>query len=213
MGKIILYHGSQETVLMPQFGKGEERHDYGKGLYLTPDMELAREWAVCNGTDGYLYALELNLDALNVLDFDAYDPLVWIAELMRHRDADNSVRYRRFAPLFIDKYKINTSDYDVIKGWRADSSYFLIAKRFVRDELDASLLREALKLGDLGIQYCVKTERAFKELARIYEPIEQVRMDVYLEKYNRRDNDARQKLYDLINSERNTLKDTFSNYI
>lgn len=213
MGKITLYHGSPEPVLMPQFGKGEGRHDYGKGLYLTPDMELAREWAVCNGTDGYLYALELNLNALNVLNFDEYDPLVWIAELMRHRDADNSVRYRRFAPLFIDKYKINTSDYDVIKGWRADSSYFLIAKRFVRDELDASLLREALKLGDLGIQYCVKTERAFKELARIYEPIEQVRMDVYLEKYNRRDNEARQKLYDLINSEKNKLKDTFSNYI
>lgn len=213
MGKITLYHGSPEPVLMPQFGKGEGRHDYGKGLYLTPDMELAREWAVCNGTDGYLYALELNLNALNVLNFDEYDPLVWIAELMRHRDADNSVRYRRFAPLFIDKYKINTSDYDVIKGWRADSSYFLIAKRFVRDELDASLLREALKLGDLGIQYCVKTERAFKELSQIYEPVEQVRMDVYLEKYNRRDNEARQKLYDLINSEKNTLKDTFSNYI
>ncbi len=213
MEKITLYHGSSEPVLTPQYGKGDERHDYGKGLYLTPDRELAREWAVCNGTDGYLYALDLPLAALHVLDFDEYDPLVWIAELMRHRDADNSIRYRRFAPLFIEKYKINTSAFDVIKGWRADASYFLIAKRFVRDELDASLLREALQLGDLGAQYCVKTERAFKELASSYDPIEGVKMDVYLEKYNRRDNAARQKLYDLINSERNTLKDTFSNYI
>ena len=213
MGKIALYHGSPNPTLAPQFGKGEDRHDYGKGLYLTPDMELAKEWAVCNNTEGYLYALDLDLDALNVLDFDKYDPLVWIAELMSHRPADNSVRYRRFASLFIEKYQIDSSDYDIIKGWRADSSYFLIAKRFVKDELDASLLRDALKLGDLGIQYCVKSERAFKKLNHIYEPIERVDRTVYLERYNRRDLEARQKLRDLIDSERNTLEDTFRNYV
>ena len=213
MGKIILYHGSPYPTLAPQFGKGEDRHDYGKGLYLTPDIELAREWAVCNDTEGYLYALDLDLDELNVLDFDEYDPLVWIAELTSHRSADNSVRYRRFAPLFIEKDQIDASGYDVIKGWRADSSYFLIAKRFVKDELDASLLREALKLGDLVIQYCVKSERAFGKLNQNYKPIDQVDKNVYLERYNRRDYEARQKLYDLINSERNTLEDTFRNYV
>ena len=46
-----------------------------------------------------------------------------------------------------------------------------------------------------------------------YKPIEQVDKNVYLERYNRRDYEARQKLYDLINSERNTLEDTFRNYV
>lgn len=213
MGFITLYHGSPNPILEPSFEKGKEHHDYGKGLYLTPDKQLAREWAVCNETDGYLFALDIDLDGLNVLDFDQYDPLIWIAELMSHRDADNSVRYKRFAPQFIRKYKMNTSAFDVIRGWRADSSYFLIAKRFVRDELDASLLRTALKLGDLGIQYCIKSEWAFKTLEKFYEPIEEVSMDTYLKQYNERDYAARQRLYELINSERNTLKDTFSNYI
>ena len=213
MGRITLYHGSPYPTLEPRFGKGSDRPEYGRGLYLTPDKRLAREWAVCNETEGYLYALDIDLEALTVLDFDAYDPLTWIAELMSHRGADSSVRYRRFAPRFIEKYKIDTSSYDVIKGWRADSSYFLIAKRFVRDELDASLLRDALKLGDLGIQYCIKTERAFKVLNQVYEPIEEVSIEMYLKKYNERDYTARQRLYDLINSERNTLRDTFSNYI
>ena len=164
MTKITLYHGSQYPSLTPEYGKGADKHDYGKGLYLTPDIDLAREWAVCNETDGFLYQIDLDVSGLNVLDFDKQDPKAWIAELMSHRNADSSVRYRRFAPAFIEKHKIDTSEYDVIKGWRADSSYFLIAKRFVRDELDAGLLKEALKIGDLGIQYCIKSERAFRTI-------------------------------------------------
>ena len=136
---------------------------------------------------------------------------------MSHRDADSSVRYRRFAPVFVEKYRIDTSPYDVIKGWRADSSYFLIAKRFVRDELDASLLSpllsDALRLGDLGQQYCIKSEKAFKLIHRKYQPIEKIDQQVYLARYNERDLNSRKSLLELIESDRNTLKDTFSNYI
>ena len=35
MGKIILYHGSQNEKITPQFGLGNDKHDYGKGFYLT----------------------------------------------------------------------------------------------------------------------------------------------------------------------------------
>ncbi|MCR5150622.1 MAG: DUF3990 domain-containing protein [Clostridiales bacterium] len=213
METVTLYHGSPNQTLFPTFGLGEEKHDYGKGLYLTPNIELAREWAVCNGTDGFLYKIELNLSGLVLLNFDECDPLAWIAELMSHRDADTSIRYKRFAPKFIEKHKINVSHYDIIKGWRADSSYFLIAKKFVRDELDAALLQEALKLGDLGIQYCIKSSRAFEKIHHPFEPIEEVRKELYLERYNTRDSKARKNLYELMNSEKNTLTDTFSRYI
>ena len=43
------------------------------------------------------------------------------------------------------EYAIN----DVIKGWRADASYFYIAKAFVRDEIDVEILEELLLLGGL----------------------------------------------------------------
>lgn len=213
METITLYHGSPKPSLFPTFGLGEEKHDYGKGLYLTPDIELAREWAVCDGTDGFLYKIDLDLNGLVLLDFDDCDPLAWIAELMSHRAADTSIRYRRFSPQFIEKYKIDVSLYDVIKGWRADSSYFLIAKKFVRDELDAALLQEALKLGDLGIQYCIKSPKAFERIHRSFDPIEEVSKDIYLERYNTRDSNARKNLYELMDSEKNTLMDTFSKYI
>ena len=42
-----LYHGSPNKVIVPQYGFGEEKHDYGKGFYLTENVELAKEWAVC----------------------------------------------------------------------------------------------------------------------------------------------------------------------
>lgn len=38
MGKIILYHGSPDEKVMPKFGLGEEKHDYGKGFYLTESL-------------------------------------------------------------------------------------------------------------------------------------------------------------------------------
>ena len=47
LGKIILYHGTPERYFIPTFGKGEDKHDYGKGFYLTENLELAKEWAVC----------------------------------------------------------------------------------------------------------------------------------------------------------------------
>ena len=47
MSKLILYHGSPNRVIVPKFGFGEDRHDYGRGFYLTENLELAKEWAVC----------------------------------------------------------------------------------------------------------------------------------------------------------------------
>lgn len=43
---MILYHGSAVETFVPTFGLGKEKHDYGKGFYLTESLELAREWSV-----------------------------------------------------------------------------------------------------------------------------------------------------------------------
>ena len=87
MGKIILYHGTSDKIVTPVYGRGEEKHDYGKGFYLTENIELAKEWAVCrpNDTNGWLHKYELDMDGLNVLDFETEHVLVWLAELMKHR--------------------------------------------------------------------------------------------------------------------------------
>lgn len=35
MGKITLFHGTSDKIVVPRYGGGCERHDYGKGFYLT----------------------------------------------------------------------------------------------------------------------------------------------------------------------------------
>ena len=169
MDTIILYHGSPNKIVTPVFGGGDDKHDYGRGFYLTENIDLAKEWAVCrpNEQNGWVHKYELNTRNLKILDFQEKDVLSWLAELMKHRDAADSKRYRMLAAKFIDKYGIATDAYDVIKGWRANASYFYIAKEFVRDNIDIDILEELLSLGGLGIQYCIKTEKAYANLREI----------------------------------------------
>ncbi|WP_370818833.1 DUF3990 domain-containing protein [Roseburia intestinalis] len=212
MGKMILYHGSPDKEIKPTFGLGEDRHDYGKGFYLTENIDLAKEWAVCrpDETNGWVHKYELDMEGLKVLDFQKYGILSWLAELMKHRDAADSKRYRMLSQKFIAKYGIETSGYDVIKGWRADASYFYIAKAFVRDEIDVEILEELLLLGGLGIQYCIKSELAYSRLSERKEELISVEYDEFNEKYNERDVTARKRMKELIDSDANKVTNVFS---
>lgn len=212
MGKIILYHGSPNKVVVPQFGFGEGKHDYGKGFYLTENIELAKEWAVCrpDETNGWVHKYELDTTDLKVLDFQEYNVLSWLAELMKHRDASDSRRYKVLSKKFIAEYGIDTSEYDVIKGWRANASYFYIAKEFVRDNIDIEILEELLSLGGLGIQYCIKSELAYSKLAEVEDGLISVDYSEFNEKYNERDIIARKKMRELVDSDANKVTNVFS---
>ena len=212
MAIITLYHGTPDKIVTPTYGKGDDKHDYGRGFYLTEDIELAKEWAVCrpNEENGWVHKYELETEGLSVLDFQEKDVLSWLAELMKHRDAADSKRYRVLSQKFIDKYGIDTSAYDVIKGWRANASYFYIAKEFVRDNIDIDILEELLSLGSLGIQYCIKTEKAYSHLREIPDDMSIVDYQQFNEKYNKRDINARHKMRDLVDSDANKVTKVFS---
>lgn len=212
MSKIILFHGTSNKVVTPTFGLGDEKHDYGKGLYLTDNLELAKEWAVCipNDTNGWVHKYELDTDELKILDFQENNVLAWLAELMKHRDAADSKRYRMLAGKFIEKYGIDTSEYDVIKGWRANASYFYIAKEFVRDNIDMDILEELLSLGGLGIQYCIKSELAYSKLRECPDGLLAVEHAEFNNKYNQRDISARKNMRNLVDSDRNKVTNVFS---
>ncbi len=82
----------------------------------------------------------LNVNNLKLFDFQKENILTWLAELMKHRNVSDSKRYKILATKFIKKYGIDTSYYDIIRGWRANASYFYIAKEFVRDNVDIDIL-------------------------------------------------------------------------
>ena len=111
---------------------------------------------------------------------------------------------------FIEKYGVDTTGYDVIKGWRANASYFYIAKSFVRDEIDVEILEELLSLGGLGIQYCIKSELAYTHLRELEDELISVEFNDFNIKYNQRDISARKKMKELIDSDANKVTNVFS---
>jgi hypothetical protein len=212
---ITLYHGSQKKEIKPIFGLGNDKHDFGKGFYLTENISLAREWAVCSPVEkfGWVHKYQLHTEDLKILDFENESILSWLSELMKHRDAADSKRYKMLSSKFIAKYGIQTESYDVIKGWRANASYFYIAKAFVKDEIDLDILKELLCLGELGIQYCIKTEKAFSRLFEDQNALEKVDFLDYNMLFNKRDAIARENMRALINSDQNKVVKVFSTLI
>ena len=215
MDKITLYHGTPEKIVTPTFGQENDRHDYGRGFYLTEDIELAKEWAVCrpNEKNGWVHTYELNTNCLNICNFQKENAIVWLAELMKHRDASDSKRYKMLAKKFIEKYGINTSYCDVIRGWRANASYFYITKEFVRDNVDIDILEDLLPLGGLGIQYCIKSKLAYEKLFEIKEKLYCVNYNEFNIRYNTRDINARKNMKELINSDKNKVEKVFSTLV
>ena len=214
MSKIILYHGSPNEVVRPEYGLGNERHDYGKGFYLTEDIDLAKEWAVCRPEtkSGYVHVFEIDTEKLNVFDFQKESILCWLAELMKHRDAADSKRYRILASKFIAKYGKDTQSCDIVKGWRANASYFYIAKAFVRDEVDVEILEDLMQLGSLGIQWCLKSPLSFSSIKKLDEIIA-LDYHEFNKKYNARDAFARTRMRELIDSDKNKVERVFSTLV
>ena len=194
MGKQIkLYHGSDKIVEHPELGKGSAKNDYGQGFYCTAYFELACEWASKNeAANGYANEYVLDLSALKVLDLSdpAYNILNWITLLIQNRTFTSTSPISEQAKKYlIENFSIDVSGYDVIKGYRADNSYFSFARDFVNNTISVQQLAKAMKLGKLGIQYMLRTEEAFANLS--YVGAQEVDSTIYHAKYLKRDLKAR----------------------
>lgn len=168
MGKqLILFHGSQEPIVEPVFGKGNTRNDYGVGFYCTEDEDLAKEWACPGERDGYANRYSLNLDGLRMLDFGTSGMTVlnWLAILLENRDFMPSPGLPTQARQFLlEKFLPEYRGYDLIKGWRADDSYFSFAKAFLNGTISVAQLERAMKFGNLGEQVVIKSKKAFEKI-------------------------------------------------
>ena len=168
MGKIItLYHGSEKIIEKPIYGAGKVNNDYGIGFYCTENNELAKEWAVSSMCNGFSNKYTLDTEFLNVLNLNGpeYTILNWIAVLVEHRlfsiktpIANRAKRY------LIDNFGVNVNAFDLIKGYRADDSYFDYAESFLNNAISVEQLANAMRLGKLGEQIVLKSKFAFNNL-------------------------------------------------
>ena len=98
-----------------------------------------------------------------------------------------------YGTFLINKYYIDVSQYDVVIGYRADDSYFRFAKDFLNNTISIQKLSLAMKLGELGKQIVLISEKAFDALSFLES--EAVDVKVYYAKRATRDLKAR-KDYD-----------------
>ena len=89
----------------------------------------------------------------------------------------------------MEHFDIDISDYDIIKAYRADDSYFSFAEDFLNNAISVSHLSRAMRLGKLGIQYVLVSQKAFDALRFVQaDPVEN---SVYYPLHMVRDTKAR----------------------
>ena len=147
-----VYHGSDHIIQYPQYLGGKKDNDYGNGFYTTEYEDRARSWAGLNGTPekAIVNVYDLQLDKLNIVDLNEQGVLAWIAEVVSNRGISEE-NAAIVGEHLVKLYKPDTTQADIIKGYRADDSY-------------TQVIEALFYKGSLGNQIFLKSEKAFEEI-------------------------------------------------
>ena len=192
-----IYHGSINVIEKPTFGIGKVRNDYGLGFYCTEDINLAKEWGASRDKNGYANIYEINDDELTILNLNSpnYSVLHWLSILLENRIFDTTTPLAKEAKEYLlNNFLPPYKSFDIIIGNRADDSYFSFAQDFINGAISVRQLGNAMKLGGLGNQYVLKSEKAFERLNYLGNEI--VLSSEYYLKKEQRDHNARRQYFD-----------------
>ena len=195
---MILYHGSKDIIEKPIYGQGKKYNDYGLGFYCTDNIELAKEWGTSFERSGYANRYQIDCTELKILDLndDKYCILHWLAILLSNREFDTPAGLALEAKEFLKKnFMLDYKEYDIIKGYRADDSYFSFAQDFINGTISYRQLNNAMYLGKLGIQYVLKSKEAFNRI--VFDGYEEAEYKEWYAKKMKRDKSARREYFDV----------------
>ena len=154
-------------------------------------MNLAKEWSVTANESGIVNKYSIDISGLKILNLQDLGVIDWLVILMNHRVVNfynivSETRRKRFLDKYKEKY--NLEEYDIIIGYRADDSYFSFVRDFIDERIYVEDLKELLLAGNLGLQYVLKSKKAFDRL----KFIESENVDKEYFKYRKnRDTNAR----------------------
>lgn len=200
---MILYHGSKDIIEKPIYGQGKKYNDYGLGFYCTDNIELAKEWGISFEKSGYANRYQIDCTGLTILDLndDKYCILHWLAILLSNREFDTPAGLALEAKEFLKKnFMLDYKKYDIIKGYRADDSYFSFAQDFINGTISYRQLNNAMHLGKLGIQYVLKSKEAFNRI--VFDGYEEADYKEWYAKKMKRDKSARREYFDVERNRR-----------
>ena len=203
---ITIFHGSEKIIEHPIWGEGRKNNDFGIGFYCTESLELAKEWAVSSLRDGFANKYILDTKYLNILNLNSstYTILNWIAVLVEHRLFSITTPVARRAKSYlVEKFGVNVNAFDIIRGYRADDSYFDYAESFINNAISVEQLAQAMKLGKLGEQIVIKSKYAFTKLK--YEGFEVAEQGKYYVHRKSRNDEANRQYFEMLDKESDGL--------
>ena len=187
---LTLYHGSQTPLERPRFGYDNRHNDFGPGLYCSESLDMAKEWSSGQYRGGYANEYFIDTDGLGILDLNGRSILCWLAILIKNRPVRKYTGLATEAESWLDEnFGMDLSGYDIIRGYRADDSYYSFARAFLNNQITVEQLRDAMHLGSLGEQIVIKSRRAFDRL--VYEGSVRAEHPEYYARRTARDDAAR----------------------
>ena len=143
---------------------------------------------------GYANRYQIDVSGLKILNLQEppYTVLHWLAVLSANRKFQPETALSQQGLVYLQTYFLPDLDqYDLIRGYRADDSYFSFARAFAGNAISYRQLSEAMYLGELGEQIVLHSEAAFERI--LFEGFEPADGSIYYPKRKQRDESARLK--------------------
>ncbi len=103
----------------------------------------------------------------------------------------------------IEHFGINVYSYDLIKGYRADDSYFDFAEAFLNNSITVEQLSRAMQLEKLGEQIVLKSQFAFSKIK--YEGFEIAEKELFYVLRKARNDEVNRAYVDIQDEESDGL--------
>lgn len=138
-----LYHASNNIINKPDINHGRSNADFGKGFYLSLDLEFTKKWN--SGTNSYINIYELDLNDLNIKYLNQNKE--WFNYILNNRQNNDLLK-----------------DYDVIIGPISNDTLFdtfgLLTSGYIKEKKALKVLKNGPKY----IQVVIKSEKALNNL-------------------------------------------------
>lgn len=157
---MILYHGSNMEVGLPDLEHSRMNVDFGKGFYTTPIYDQAVKWCgkfIRRGNIGVLSYYSFDESALNelkVLQFQSYSE-EWLEFILSCRRG------------------LDTSEYDIVIGGVANDNVFNTVELYFDQLINKAEAINRLRYEKPNLQICFRSEIALKKYLH-FERSEQV---------------------------------------
>ena len=164
---LTIYHGSNKIIKEPDYDINNNNNDFGQGFYTSINSELAKEWAVKNGQNGFLNEYILDTNKLDILDLTnpSYNILNWVACILKFRRIDITSRQTLLGIVYIiNNYYIDINKYDLIFGYRCDDSHFKIVNDFLENKISFNKLSHFFMKDKDSKQLVLISKKAYSKL-------------------------------------------------